>query len=339
MEIHVLNTKEPEAGINQKFVTQGLKMQFTDYRANVLSYLFKTARLVRQERYDIVHVHGSSALLSLDLFAAWLGGCKIRIAHSRNTTCNHKMIDRLLRPFFYCLCNVRFACGTDAGKWLFGNRSFTIIKNGKDLKSFLYNPEIREKIRREYNWEGKTVIGHVGNFNYQKNHEFLINICNSLAQASPEYCFVFIGSGNEYLERAREQVKRLGLEDKVLFTGSIHYVSEMLQGLDIMLLPSRFEGLPNVVLEWQVAGLPSIISDVITQECKLTELVSYLPITQGSDIWVDKIKKTSVLDTQERENESTRACETMRRNGYDIEQNAALLKQRYMDLIRRGKCD
>lgn len=335
VSIDMLETKDVDPAIEDKIKRIGLNIVRTDYRKHILSYIFKTAKRIKSEKYDIVHVHGSSAILSIDLLAAWLGGCKVRIAHSRNTTCDHKMADKILRPFFYSLCTDRFACGEDAGKWLFGKRPFTVIHNGKDIEQFKFNKVIRQKIREQYSLEDRIAVGHVGNFNYQKNHEFLIELFAELKKKNPKYKLFLMGSGQEYLDKAKEQVQQLGIEQDVVFMGSINNVPDILQAMDIMLFPSRFEGLPNVVLEWQISGLPCIISDKITSECKVTDLVQYLPIDKGFETWITMTESVHV--TQDRTQVSETSCEQMKASGFDIKENAVFLKSLYQSMVNKKK--
>lgn len=334
MTVDMLETRFVGRNVEQKFLDLGIRLKKTKPRNHVIPYIISTAHLIKKEGYDIVHIHGSSALLSLDLLAAWLGGCKVRIAHSRNTTCKHEKLDRLLRPIFDLLCTERFACGEDAGKWLFGNRAFSVINNGKDLDAFEFNASARERMRQKYHLEKYTVLGHVGNFNYQKNHNFLINVFADIVQKSDDYRLVLMGTGTEYLEKAKAQVRELGLEDKVFFMGSIDNVAEMLCAMDVMLLPSHYEGLPNVVLEWQLSGLPSFISDKITKECQVTELVHFLPIDKGTEIWVREITNTKMNEDYLRLEESKAARETLKKNGYDIQENAVQLKEKYKKFVQ-----
>ena len=105
-EIHILETKATEESMKKSCSAMGLRLVYTAHRKHVLKYLIKTALHIRREKYDIVHVHGSSALLFLDLLAARLGGCKIRIAHSRNTSCSHPRLDQWFRPFFITFANL-----------------------------------------------------------------------------------------------------------------------------------------------------------------------------------------------------------------------------------------
>jgi len=112
-------------------------------------------------------------------------------------------------------------------------------------------------------------------------------------------------------------------------------VSDILNAMDIMLFPSHFEGLPNVVLEWQCSGVPSVISDKITRECAITDLVEYLPIDQGVGIWCDKINNISL--SMDREKDSINACESMKKAHFDIVENAKYLRSLYIDLIKEAQ--
>jgi glycosyltransferase involved in cell wall biosynthesis len=135
------------------------------------------------------------------------------------------------------------------------------------------------------------------------------------------------GSLRPFIEK---MAKEYGLEEKVIFTGSIFNMAEMLQAMDIMVLPSRFEGLPNVVLEWQIACLPCVISDSITKECKLTDLVSYMPLQAGPAAWAEKIRSIEVVDREEKKNS---ILEQIRGAGFDIAENARQLKAIYYELL------
>ena len=295
-----------------------------------LKYFFKLVQLIRKNKYDIVHAHGSSAILAIEMLAAKIAGCKVRISHSRNTKCDHVKADKILRPLFYATYTHGFACGIEAGKWLFAKRNFRVIKNGKELNKLAYNESVREEIREKYQWEDKIVLGHVGNFNKQKNHAFLIDTFAELVQMDSRYILVMMGKGSNKPE-IEEMVMKYGLSNKCHFFGSVTNIDEMLQGMDIMLLPSLFEGLPNVVLEWQAAGLPCIISDAITTECKATELVKYMPLNAGPDKWADAIR---ISELQDREKQASSIMQQMVEAGFDIETNARELRNIYGELVR-----
>ncbi|OAA86969.1 glycosyltransferase [Clostridium ljungdahlii] len=293
-------------------------------------YFKALKEFVRTQHFDIVHVHGNSATLALDMLAAKRGGCNIRIAHSRNTSCTHPIIDKVLRPLFYANYTDGFACGEKAGKWLFKNRPFTVIPNGKNINRFLFNADIRNTMRRELGIDDKIVLGHVGVFNIQKNHAFLIEIFREICTRSNRYVLVLIGEDGGLQSDIKKKVNDYNLNDKVKFIGFKRDIEKYLCAMDIMVFPSIYEGLPNVVLEWQLSGLPSLLSDCITRECKVMDYAEYLPLDKGEKFWTDKILSTSI---RKRNGEQNYIKSIFLKAGYDIENNAKLLKQIYFKLV------
>lgn len=294
-----------------------------------IQYILDLKHIIQEGKYNIIHAHGSSSILLLEMYAGYLAKCNIRIAHSHNTKTNHPIINEILKNIFRRSYTEAFACGKEAGEWLFGkDKNVIIIPNGKNCEEFKFNKENREKIRKKYNLEDKIVIGHVGRFNYQKNHEFLIDIFNNLKKKSDKYYLILAGTG-KLEENIRNKVKKLGLENSVLFLGEVTNINEWLNAMDIMLLPSRFEGLPVVSIEWQISGLPCIISDKVTKEVKLTDLVQFESI-DNPEKWVDKILKIQIKDRNK-----LNYIEEIKKAGYDIKENAKKLEEIYYSLLEK----
>lgn len=297
---------------------------------NPFLYIKQLEKIIRKGGYDIVHAHGNSSTLAVEMYAAKRAGAKVRIAHSRNTTCKYLTLDKLLRPIFNKTYTHGFACGVEAGKWLFEANPFTVITNGNDIDKFAFDEKTRNDFRQKYNLQDKKVIGHVGSFNYQKNHEFLINTFYELLKFDSNCVLVLVGEGD--LKPSIEQkVVELGMEDKVIFTGKSFEVEKLLQAMDIMVLPSRYEGLPNVVVEWQIACLPSLVSDKVTSEAKLTDLVEFESLDKTPKDWAYKINKIEII------NRSTISEEVQRgitKAGFNVKQNAIDLKNIYIKLIK-----
>jgi len=285
-------------------------------------------KLVKQEGYDVVHVHGSSALLSIELSIAKKFGVKKRIAHSRNTTNSHGLVDKLLRPYFYKQFTCALACGQDAGEFLFGKKPFSIFHNGKNFDKFKFDKQTREIMRGKFNLNDSFVLGFVGNLNEQKNPLFLIDILKQTLKLKPESKLLVVGDGHkrsEIINCAREQ----GMLKNVILAGAVSNVNDYLQAMDVALLPSLFEGLPNVVLEWQVSGLRAFVSDKVTPECAPTDLVKFLPIDKGAGIWAQDIAELSA--DYDREVASKEAREVLAQNGFEIKESAMRLKNIYLD--------
>ena len=308
----------------------GIKIEFLPGRnIEPIKYFSALKGLVKKEKYDIVHVHGNSATLGIDMLAARMGGVKVRNAHSRNTSCTHPIMDKLARPIFNWTYTDGFACGEEAGKWLFGNKPFTVMPNGKNVDRFLFKQEKRAELRKKYQVQDKIVIGHAGVFNSQKNHKYLIRIFNELCKKHENYELWLMGADGGTLQDVKQQIKEYGLENKIRFMGYQPNVEDYLCAMDIMVFPSLYEGLPNVVVEWQMAGLPCYLSDTITRECCVMDNVEYLPLDEDISRWVGKIEQCH-LDDRNVGQELIK--ERMAQAGFDIKQDAKKLRQMYLKL-------
>ena len=104
------------------------------------------------------------------------------------------------------------------------------------------------------NLNDKFVIGHIGRFNKQKNHEFIIDIFNELHKLNSNSRLVLVGTG-ELEEKIKEKVNRYSLNDFVIFYGLCDKVHEILQSFDVFLFPSLYEGLPVTMVEAQAKWL------------------------------------------------------------------------------------
>lgn len=332
LDVRVLATNNAEDVAIQRVKKSGCKVVSIPYRkTDIVKYIFSLYRYLLREKIDIIHVHGSSAIMSVELLAAKLAGCKVRIAHSHNTTCEHKKVDKLLRPIFNKAYNKAFACGSEAGKWMFGKREFTIIPNGRDIKKYEYNAQHRINYRDKLKIpKDAFVVGHVGRFNAQKNHEFLVRVFENLYKSNKNAYLVLVGTG-EKIGEISDWVKRSEIRDNVIFTGVIDNVEDYLSAFDVMLLPSLYEGLPMVVIEWQIAGLPCIVSDTVTKECAITPLVKFKSLKESPENWAKTIESISL---QDREKNKKVLFNSIRKAGYDIESGAERLRDIYFDLMK-----
>lgn len=290
-------------------------------------------RFIRQyssacKNYDIVHVHGNSATIFLELFAAKLAGVPIRIAHSHNTYCRYKTIDKVLRFPFYLLCNERLACGVKAGKWLFNNRKFEVINNGIDAKKFEFDNVARNKIRSIMRWDNKKVIVHVGNFLEAKNHVFVIEIFKEIYKNNKNFRLLLLGNG-ELKTDVENIVKKYKLDDVVWFAGSVTNVSDYLNGSDIVLMPSINEGLPLTLIEEQANGLKCIVSKNITTEVNITGNVCFISLNDSVRTWSEKVIRCC-NEYYDRETESERCVNVIIQKGYDITCSTKKLEDIYI---------
>ena len=302
---------------------------FVQYKKNIVDYFKGIIKLCRQEKYDIVHIHGNSANMAIELLAVTFGGVKVKITHSHNTATMHPCMHKMLWPLFAKLCTVRLACGEDAGKWLYREQKFTVLNNGIETNKYLFSDSVRSITRKELGVkENEILLGHIGNFIEQKNHTFLIDIFSEVHRANPEFKLLLISDGM-LMPTIKDKVHSLELDDAVVFLGKTMNVQNYLSAMDLFLLPSLHEGLPLVLVEAQASGLICVVSDTVAREADLTETSLYLPISTVEP-WSKVIRDKNYLD-KNRNKRSKQNIERIKEKGYDIEQNANLLRQIFID--------
>lgn len=203
------------------------------------------------------------------------------------------LMHNINKHFIFRIANEYFACSNTATKWFFGNHSAKIMKNGIDLKRFKYNPIIRNNLRNQFDLQDNFVIGHIGRFGIEKNHKKLINIFYACKQYNKKVKLLLCGDGKER-ENIEHQIRMLGLENDVKLMGVIDNVNEILQVMDIIVMPSLFEGLPFALLEAQAAGLKCIVSDTVSKESDVMEWNQFLSLELSDDLWAKIILKTDI---------------------------------------------
>ena len=299
---------------------------------NPFGYIKKLSKILKEGEYDIIHVHGNSATMLTELIAAKIAGVKVMIVHSHNTTCTHKIIHNLAKGKFHKSYTHRFACGEMAGKWLYEDRHFFVINNGVDTLKFNYDASIREKARNEFGLNDKKVIGHIGHFSYQKNHEYVLEMFKKLHEKDNSYELVLLGDG-KLREQMEEVANQLNITSAVRFVGRTHRVVEYMHAFDMLILPSRFEGLPLTIIEAVSNALPCIISDKVSKEAIIDGFVRSISL-DNIDEWVAQIMAT---DIGHREENSSKAIALVKEKGYDIKENALELLKLYQQFIKETR--
>ena len=275
-----------------------------------------------------VHGHlGSCAHIYLKIANKY--GC-FTIAHSHNTN----PTDISIKNTLYYLFNIKtrriakyfIGCSLKAGQDRFGKRitqgnNFTVLNNAIDTEKFIFDSDIRDKVRNSLGITNEYVLGHVGRFNYQKNHTYLIDIFFAFLNEHPNSVLVLVGEGSLRKE-IQDKVNRLNIGNKVIFTGLRNDVNELLQGFDCFVFPSHYEGLPVTVIEAQASGLKCVLSDNITKEVAITDLISFVPIN-SNDIEKWRLKMDSNYVRKDMHKEITEA-------GYDINTTVKWIENLYM---------
>lgn len=286
-------------------------------------------KVLRQNHYDIVHVHGSSSMMAIELTIAKLAGEKIRIAHSHNTMCSNMKVHRVLNPYFRKSYAKALACGSLAGTWLFGENKFEILPNGFHTELFTFDEFARNRVRRDLDIEDKLVVGHIGRFNGQKNQLYLIEVFEQLTKVCDDAVLLLVGTGPDFNE-IKEIIDNSLYRDRIILYGVTKETRAMYSAMDVFLLPSKYEGLPVVLLEAQITGLPCIVSDKVSKEVDFGE-IQWLSIEDSPENWAKAILQTDIrLNVQRsdyvKEHITQIEC-------YDINQTAKQLDMIYEQLI------
>ncbi|WP_235427118.1 glycosyltransferase [Cohnella kolymensis] len=186
------------------------------------------------------------------------------------------------------------------------NDQVTVLNNAVNVQDFQYNEELRCQARAELGVGDKLLLGHIGRFNKQKNHDFVIDIFQEVHEKQPESMLVLVGDG-PLRASVEKKAARLGLSEHVKFLGVRADIPRLMQGMDLFLFPSLFEGLPVVLVEAQAAGLKCVVSDAITRETDVTGRVDFISLKEPPSVWADNIIASSF------EHEDT--SEQLRNNG------------------------
>lgn len=299
----------------------------------LFKYQKELRKVLKENNYKIIHSH-INTLSIFPLYAAYRVGIPIRIAHSHSTTNKQEwkkdLLKQLLRPFSKVFATKYFCCSELAGRWLFGDKEYDkgnvyLLNNAIDLDKYKYNKKIRKEVRDELNIKDDTlVIGHIGRFVKQKNHEFLIDIYNEIYKSNNNSLLLLAGQGPDK-SMIEDKVKELGLSNNVIFLGQRKDANRLYQAFDVFLLPSLYEGLPVVGVEAQASGLLCILSSDMTKETKVLDTTQFIDLKTSPEDWAETLinnyKNFKRIDTKEE----------ISNNGFNIEKEANKLEKIYLE--------
>lgn len=267
---------------------------------NIFKYKKKLRKILEQNNYKIIHSH-INTLSVFPLCEAKKVNIPVRIAHSHSTTnfieVKHNLLKQILRVFSKRYATDYFCCSELSGRWLFGNREYDkgnvfLLNNAIDVNKFQYNEQIRKEERKKMKINDDTlVIGHLGRFVKQKNHEFLIDVFEQVHKQNNNSILILAGSG-PLLDEIKQKVKKLKLENCVKFLGQVSNTNNLYQIMDVLLLPSLYEGLPVVSVEAQTSGVLCILSDEITKEAKILDTTCFVSLKENAKIWSETVLKS-----------------------------------------------
>lgn len=247
--------------------------------------------------FRVVQGHMTSTA-GIYLPVAKKAGVPVTVAHARNAGVvkgPKGLATKFFRRGLAKKADHCFACSAPAGEDVFGRAAMAagevkIIHNAIDVSRFAYNEKVREEMRVQLGLADNLVLGHVGRFDYQKNHPYLLEVFAAVCRERHDAVLLLLGDGASR-PAMEERCRELGIADRVKFLGNRKDAERYYQAMDVFLLPSFFEGLPGVLVEAQAAGLPCIVSDTVTDEAQATDLVTYLSIETAPEVWAEEILK------------------------------------------------
>ncbi len=286
---------------------------------------------IDKNKYDIVHIHKNSLSNPFPILICKLKGIKSVILHSHNSSFANPSASQLVHSVFKRIINLfsleRLACSALAGEWMFGkSKKFKFMRNGINIERYRFNPEIRQRIRAEFEIEADAyAICNVGRLCEQKNTLFLLKIFDEICKKRADARLYLIGKG-PLEEEAKAYAAASPNAGKIFFLGIRPNVNEILQGMDLFLMPSLYEGLPIAAVEAQASGLPLLISDTVDSGIKICDTTEIETLGSSAEIWA-----AHVIDLAQRVQRADHS-EAIISAGYDVDNSAKMLDEIYQNM-------
>ena len=326
LQLSFMTYGELKPALRERFETLGEILFVSDRKQSTLAYVKDYLALLKAHRFDVVHIHGNSGTMLIEVLLAKLCGIRKVMIHSHSTRTNHPFVNAVLKRPMMWLAQECIACSEASGRWLYGSYPHTLLNNAVELEKFRFREEARQQYRKEFGIRDEEfLIGHIGHFTEPKNHFFLIDIFAAYHRRQPDSKLLLISDGPRFAQ-VQEKVAQLGLRDAVIFAGRRSDAAEIYSAMDLFILPSVWEGLPLVMVEAQMNGLPLLVSDVVTKAAKCTDRVFYKPLDQGAEDWAKSLQVIREVHWDRRED----ARETIARKGFDIHAEAEKLRKLYL---------
>ena len=286
--------------------------------------ILQIKKLFKTHKFDVFHSHiGPESLYSV--YFAKRNGVKKIFVHShlavRPSSFRSKFLIGIKDFITARMATQLFACGRDAGVMRWGKKAYMagkikIMTNAIDTESFKFSLEKRISVRKELNVENKFVIGVVGRLSDQKNYPFLFKVFERICKKRSDAVLIVVGRGlDKDVSRIIQLADSMNIIDKVMFLGIRNDVPRLLNGFDVFVMPSLYEGLPVALIEAQANGLLEIVSDTVTDEMVVTDLISFLPISgeKAIEAWC-----SAIFNMENKIDKRGEYANVVAEKGYDI---------------------
>lgn len=331
LDISIVSCNEISLELNEEFKSKNIRYhKLYPRKKNPIRYAVELFRLIKKEKYSIVHINGNSSTMIIETMISILSGIKNRIVHCHTTNSKIPLVNTILLPLFNRTYTMSIAVSNTSGKWLYRNKEYIVLKNAIKVSNFSFNNTIRDEYRKKLNVRDNIVIGTIGKLNKPKNHIFLLEVLKILLHYNDKYMLVLVGEGSE-----REHLKRraieLNVQEHVIMLGARVDNSQLLQAMDIFVFPSVYEGFGMALVEAQASGMPCICSNRIPQEAQICKDIEALELK--ADKWAESISQLNKqLQEKNRMSNSKDAIIEITKNGLSIDQEASKLRSIYDSL-------
>ena len=304
------------------------------YSENIFKSFSSTYEIIKKENFDLVHIH-HDYMSSFILMIAKILHVPIRIAHAHTTKLPQSIKSipyRIFKMGIPLTATHFMAPSIESGINMFGNKivnsdAFYLINNAIESEKFRFDIQKRISMRQQFNLQEELAIGIVGRLSLVKNHQFFIEIAEQL---QGDYKFYIIGDG-ELLSSLEDAVSQY---EHVFLVGNVDNVENYYNMLDILLMPSFYEGIPLTLIEAQCSGIQCIISDKIDAQSIKNPSTKRLPLLLED--WVSAIKN---IELDNREEASSLVINNVVDSGYDIVREAENLEELYMTLYKKEESE
>lgn len=289
-------------------------------------------RFLKNHHFDIIHCHVDEfnvfylAIAKFHKIPVRISHCHIAFTHRGLI---FEIISKIVKPMLRLTYTHSFACSKDAATFLYGDINHTyIMKNAINTNKFKFSIIAREKIRKQYNLENNFVVGCVGRFHWQKNHDFLLNVFYEILKIDHTSRLMLVGEG-ELKTNIVKKAKHLEILDKIIFIGTTNEVESYLSCMDVFVLPSRYEGLGIVYIESQATNLHTFAPiEAVPHEIAISPYMHFISNTKTPKDWALQIHNIKSLS-----NNRLYFNNYIEASGYEIKNASANLQKKYKKLI------
>ena len=250
--------------------------------------------------YDVVHTHVHDFSGVVLKVADW-AGVPMRVAHSHSDTISvdaqasvwRRVYLEVSRRWIRQHCTLGLAVSGASRDALFGTAKSGLVRVlpcSIDCTPFRGEFDVHTIRGRLGIPKDAYVIGHVGGFRPEKNHEFFVRIAAEILRMESRAWFLMVGDG-PLRPRIEGIFSGAGIADRSTFLGVSEIVPRLMRGaMDVFVLPSLYEGLPLVLLEAQAAGLPCVFSSTVAREADVVPpLIQRMPPTESAAEWARSV--------------------------------------------------